>query len=395
MICIYIINLMQFNYALVHRAFYNNIMGSIQKNYYVFFQDEKKDFIDNPKKLRICSVSQPTSPIESSNLEGAKAVLINNKIFIGRRTKRIHSYDCTTKKWEALPEAPVKNYALANYQGQLVIVGGINGSTLSGSVYCYYDKKWLDCGIVPITNEDGTVENITFPSLVIPRKNAVAIGFDKCLIVLGGEVHKSGLLSVFSSADLNSVEVYYGGSNRWYKGSDLPQKGSSMQYVCADRCLFLLHPGESNVVYCSLDQLVTTSTTGSICEVWHTVKNHRVNFNYSSLAVYNKTLLTLAGDGSDGHVYAYKPNENKRPWRNVECKPSLPAIKNACCLQISQHELFLCGGDFGIMPNQAFQVGYLLTVEESSVDDESGKTSSAGHKISLGKKKQPLVNSLH
>ena len=346
------------------------------------FQDQKKDFIDDHKKLRITSALQQSS-IADTHFEGAKAVLLEGKIFIGRATDTIHSYDCKTKKWAALPKVPVEKYAIASYQGQLVIVGGstATGDVLSGNVYCYNNREWLD-GIVPITNEDGEVENVHFPAINTPRKNAAAVGFENFLIVFGGE-GKGGFIT---SGYLKSVEICCGIPKKWCKGPDLPQKDTLMQCIVADGYFYLLHSGGRNIMYCSLNELVKTATVGfSSKEMWHSIERH-VPYARCSLVVYNNTLLVLAGASSDGHVYAYDPKETK--WVKVYCISTLPTIKNACCLQYRQGELFLCGGYIGMLPNQIAQSGYLLTVEESVTDEKDKSFSHSSHsKTSSGKKK--------
>ena len=279
---------------------------------------------------------------------------------MGRATRTILAYDRILQKWEALPEAPVKNYAIANYQGQLVIVGGANGSTLSGSVYCYDDGQWLDRNI---------------PAMNLPRENAIAVGFDKHLIVMGGVSSKVGGLL---TSVLKNVEVYWEQLRQWYTGPDLPRQGLLMQSASADRHLYILHPDGWTVRYCSLDQLVNAAKNGCCPELlWHKLEK-RVPYTRCSLAVYNNTLITLAGAGSDGHVYAYNPRENT--WTRLICsEPSLtlPSIKNACCLQVGQLELFLCGGDIEIM-NQTGQAAYQVTVEESGGGVSGGRVSGGG-----------------
>ena len=286
-----------------------------------------------------------------SSMEGAKAVLLQGKVYMGRATQTVLTYDRVLRKWDSLPETPVEKYAIASYQGQLVIVGGSTtaGSVhVSGQVYCYKDGEWSDRVI---------------PAMNVPRENAIAVGFENYLIVLGGVTFKAGIFTNI----LKSTEIYWDKSKKWYMGPDLPRQGFLMQCVSADRYIFLLHPDGWTIRYCSLDQLVRVAMMGDSPKgLWHSLEKS-VPYTRCSLVVYDNTLLTLAGAGSNGHVYAYNPKETK--WVRVHCTDStLPAIKNSCCLRVGQQELFVCGGDIDMM-NQTSQAGYLLTVEESTMND--------------------------
>ena len=332
---------------------------------YLFFLNlfqDIRDFINNHKVLNIRGASKPSLPF--SHVEGAKAVLIRGKVYMGRATNTILSYDRIIGKWDSLPPAPLKNYAIASYKSQLVLVGGTNNNTVSGDVYCYDEenRSWLNDIICPLKRA---------------RENAVAIGHLNYLIVLGGV----GTKVRFFTNILKSIEVYCGRSREWYQGPNLPREGFVLQCISASNHLYILHPDGWTIRYCSLDQLVRGATSGGTHVVWQSI-NRSIPYTRCSIAVYNDTLLTLAGAGSDGNIYAYYPVDKK--WWRVQCVRSLPAIKNASCLQLGTTELFLCGGDIDMM-NQTSQAGYLLTVEDTAGgnDQQQQQQSSDGTGNSL------------
>ena len=291
--------------------------------------------------------------MEYKHVEGAKAVVLQGKVYMGRATTTVQSYDRVLQIWETLPEAPVKNYCMVDYQSQLVLAGGFNGVSLVSDLYVYHEeeRRW--------SNND-------IPPMQIPREKATAASFGKYIVILGGSIHR---MWGFGSSSLKSVEVYDGVTRQWYNGPDLPRAGCLMQSACADEFLYLLNPDGWTIRYCSLNLLVDTAVrSGSREGIWQTV-GRSVPYTCCSLTVYNQTLITLAGAGSDGHVYAYNPKNKK--WEKIECSVSLPAIKNACCLQVGQKELILCGGDIDMM-NKTARTGYYLCVEEPPQDNPDG-----------------------
>ena len=315
-----------------------------------------RDFVDNNKKLSVKGTRR--FHLSFSHVEGAKSVLLHGSVYMGRATDTIVSYNRVEGKWSSLPPAPVRNYAMANYEGQLVLVGGTKNNVASNDIYCFDEVKgeWLNDVIAPLKT---------------PRENAIAIDHLKNLIILGGTRPK-----LFGST-LKSIEVYCGISKQWFVGPDLPRAGFVLQCASAKGFLYLLYPDGWTIRYCSLNQLVKIALNGYEQEgLWMSI-NRNVPYTRCSLAVYNDTLLALAGAGSDGHIYAYYPKDER--WKRVSCLGSLPAIKNASCLHVGQTELFLCGGDIDMM-HQTSQAGYLLMVEEPTPSDDgtSGRHSGSG-----------------
>ena len=295
-----------------------------------------------------------------SHVEGAKAVLLQGTVYMGRATETILSYNRVDGKWNSLPPAPVRNYAIVNYEGRLTLVGGSCDHVLSKNVYCYDEvaRSWSKDEIPPIKT---------------PRENAIAVSHMKHLIVMGGVTSKA----IFFADILKSIEVYCDkfGTKQWINGPDMPRPGFVLQYASAQDHLYLLHPDGWTIRYCSLDHLVKATLNQTKDRgLWKSI-TRSIPFTRCSLTVYDNTLLTVAGAGSDGHIYAYYPKNEK--WERVSCLGSLPAIKNGSCLQVGQFELFLCGGDIDMM-NQTSQAGYLLAVEEPTSndgDDSDGRLS--------------------
>lgn len=124
--------------------------------------------------------------------------------------------------------------------------------------------------------------------------------------------------------------------------------------------------------------------------IWFSIDKH-VPFSRCSLAVIGHALLALAGNGSDGHIYTYYP-KGKPQWKKVSCVGSLPAVRNACCLELMNDELFFFGGDIDMM-NQTEQAGYIISIDDGSTTG-SGDISSASLTSSIGSATTTLSTSV-
>ena len=124
--------------------------------------------------------------------------------------------------WQLLA-SPCNNGALAVYRDQLVVVGGTLGySNVTSKVWVLDEKEheWTE-GIPPMPTA---------------RCDAVAMGVDEYLTVLGGSCED---VSSFSGS-INVVEIYDG--HQWMKTDPLPVSCSNLWSVCIPQWL-LFHNG--------------------------------------------------------------------------------------------------------------------------------------------------------
>ena len=133
-----------------------------------------------------------------------------------------------------------------------------------------------------------------------------------------------------------------------------------LQSVAQDGFLYILSSKGWMLQYCSLADLVRSSEVMLKENLWKSIARS-VPHSRCCIAVFNNTLLAIAGAESGGSIYAFNPKHTR--WQKIISHNSLPAIKNACCLPVGVKDLFLCGGDIGLMAD-APQSAYSLTLEE-------------------------------
>ena len=278
--------------------------------------------------------------------QGTQVVCVQRKVFIGGDTDWILVYDCDANSCEQFSSPDkCKNYALVEYQNQLVLLGG----TIDGKkVYVRTSDSWNDKQIKPMQ---------------IARENATAVGHIDYIVVFGG----LGRTKFFYTS-LKHIEVYNGTNHTWELVGYLPYSGYLIQKcVSNDRFLFILDHDGRKVQYCALDRLVKCN-----CE-WKSV-GRKTHHKYSCLCVVDDTLFAIAGVSSDGNVYTFDSRSNK--WKRVIYSGSscLPAITNANCVPLddSNRELFICGRDSDIM-GRPCKEAYIVSIKENSNQVETSE----------------------
>ena len=271
------------------------------------------------------------------SLSEAQAVLINGKVYAGRKTSTIWVYDTVKSRWSKHHDAPVTNYAIASYKGKLVLVGGTSGTTMNSRVHVWEaeEDRW---------NGDD------IPQLNDARDVAVAVEYKHYLIVCGGR--RKGFLQTTSSS--KTVEVYDGQS--WHYAASMPQDGAFLQATVSGGYLYVLNPSTRWITYCSLDALIASSL-GSLPEfekksIWKTLP-HQVHYLSGCLTVLGGCLVAVAGINSRGYVFMYYPAELK--WASIKIKgpTAISPVRNPCSVILSDTEVLICGGDLDIMAAQA------------------------------------------
>ena len=278
--------------------------------------------------------------------QGTQVVCVQRKVFIGGDTDWILVYDCDANSCERFSSPDkCKNYALVEYQSQLVLVGG----TIDGKkVFVRTSDNWNDKQIKPMQ---------------IARENATAVGHIDYIIVFGGLSHTK-----FFYTSLKHIEVYNGINQTWELVGCLPYSGYLIQKcVSNDKFLFILDHDGRKIQYCGLDRLVKCN-----CE-WKSV-DRKAHHKYSCLCVIDDALFAFTGASSDGNVYNFESDRGK--WKRVIYSGSarLPAITNANCVPLddSNRELFICGRDSDIM-GRPCKDAYIVSIKENSSEVETSE----------------------
>ena len=308
--------------------------------------------------LTVQEVTQERSSLP--HIKGAQAVFIKGKVYIGRATPSVWFYDRILEKWIKLDQdAPVKNYALACYQDQLVLVGGSDlEGKISSQVLVWKEGK----------NE---WDSDTIHKMGHSRENPAAIGYGMYLIAMGGT--STSLQGLFVTT-LKNIEIY--DSKQWSQAASLPRPGYMVQCIEEDDYLYILNSDGWTIRFCHLPSLISTAKNKSkVKHLWKEI--HRdVPHTRSCVSVFGNNLLAVAGAGSDGSIYAYEPskkNPSQGHWKKVACNGFLPAIKNAYCLPVGTREMFLCGGDIDMF-TEAPRTSFTLVIgrRSSLIDDVPG-----------------------
>ena len=81
-------------------------------------------------------------------------MIIQGKVYVGRVSPSLWVFDVLARSWDKLPhDAPVRNYALANFQGQLALIGGSMNTQVSKQVYVWSQETWDPDKIQPMIEE--------------------------------------------------------------------------------------------------------------------------------------------------------------------------------------------------------------------------------------------------
>ena len=110
----------------------------------------------------------------------------------------LHTYECSTEKWEELPSCPYRNSGLIIIDRELTAVGGHDGSRRTNKLYTLRQRKWVE----------------KYPPMNTARSSPAVVSTSD-VIVIGGSV---GGLDWTATVELFQVK-----SRRWHKLTDLPQ----------------------------------------------------------------------------------------------------------------------------------------------------------------------------
>ena len=275
-------------------------------------------------------------------MEFGQAVRIKNKVYFGGGLgcgPEVYVYDPVTEKFDTLPPTSVQGFAMALYQQQLVLVGGIDVAT----------KK--PTGNIAIWDENKRSWSHSLPSMPTPRKYAAAVSYGAFLITAGGSSQTTAT---------NVVEIYNGSSKQWFTAQSLPQACQLMRSFEHSHHWFLTGGEEqkTSVYYTSLDSLVNDDdpTKTSKHEVWKKIPTN-TPLKSSSIAVVKNRLLAIGGwalesaiAGSSA-IYGYFPSS--QTWKEIG--DMTYACNASCSIVLSNGELLVFSGNSSIIQKVLFR----------------------------------------
>ncbi len=257
----------------------------------------------------------------------ACAVVLNGKVYVGGGNAFggdqfiIQVYTPERDGWSRLPECPVKSFAMAVVNQQLVVVGGYSRDHRPQSAVLVWDspsQQWTS----------------PYPNMPTTRWSAAAVGYQHFLVVAGG---------FGGGSYLTTVEILNTSTKRWYAAAPLPVRCSSLTPALVGDTLYLLNSPNKQLFSTSLPTLVShaTSTPRAPPPTWEVADTELILS--TAVSLYN-FLLAVGGmddrDRCSSAIRLYNP-QTKR-WTKVG---DVPAALSACsCAVLSSGELVVLGG---------------------------------------------------
>ena len=254
----------------------------------------------------------------------AQAVLLGDKVYMGGgdmysaagSSAALLIYNFTVDSWDLL-DTPTEDYALTTYNSQLVLVGGIDPTTMNVT-----NQLWV--------LDEQQYWTQPFPPMKIQCCRASAVNMDHHLIVAGGLDDELDPLDV--------VQVYDG--HQWKKAQPLPKAGHCMKSSVLNGVWYLAGGDEQGkeVIYTSLFSLIATTSSDNVF-VWKKLPN--VPLEWATPVKIGKNLATVGGNFFSSAIYVYFYPTNS--WVYVEDLPV--ACHSTCTVVLPTGELLAVGGE--------------------------------------------------
>ncbi len=269
---------------------------------------------------------------------GACAVVLNGKVYVGggnagsevseEDTLIIQVYTPGSDGWSRLPECPVKWFAIAVLNQQLVLVGGISHGHILQSTVLVWDS----------TSQRWTTP---YPNMPTAQWLPAAIGYQQFLVVAGG----------IDTSSLTTVEILNSSTKQWSTASPLPIGCHRLTPALVGDTLYLLggeldSSSNKQVFSISLPAFVShaTSTSRAPPPAWEVTDT---DLTYSTAVSLHNSLLAVGGMDDQGRrssaISLYNPQT--RQWTKVGDVPA--ALYRVSCTILSSGELLVLGGTDG------------------------------------------------
>jgi len=201
-------------------------------------------------------------------MDSAKAVVMGKKVYVGGGdTDRDHvrhhvfQYNTSTDEWSCLPPHPEIVFAMAQFQRNLITVGGqgaVGGVDITGKVYRFKEEfqEWEEF-LKPMPTARYGLSVATTQSAIIASGGSTGVRDDNPVVCA-------------------TVEVYSNETSQWYTADPLPAPYYAItSIIIADTCYLLGGNDAGNtpvsaVLYASLTSLLQKATSPTLQSASHT-----------------------------------------------------------------------------------------------------------------------------
>lgn len=262
-------------------------------------------------------------------------------------------FESTVKleKWQAY-DTPVVFYALAVFNSQLTLVGGMKLDHGGKNVRpkSVTDEIWMSSNGA---SSNGASWQKQLPSMPTKRcfSSAVSTGNPQCLIVAGGNGYVNPPNAIFENVDgygygrperdigeLSTVEIYR--RDQWFSVLDLPKPCCHMKSVVHAQILYLMGGSEQelNIFSCNLDTLMRWSGSMTLGSIWSTSVAALTN---ACPVTFGEHLVTVGGlVESSALILGYF--DCIQDWKEIG---NLPVeVFDTAALELPSGEIIVIGG---------------------------------------------------
>ena len=273
-----------------------------------------------------------------------QAVVMREKVYVGggragEDRKQVFQYDPSRNGWSRLPPHHVMLFAMAQFMGHLITVGGeiLGGGYATGKVYRFIEQsqKWEEF-LKPMPTGRVCPSVATTQSAIIASGGATGIRDGK-------------------PVPCSTVEVYSSETSQWHTADPLPVPSLGMTSVTIADTWYLLGgighdtehiPTVLNTPLTTLIQRTTSPThqSASPMAVWKTLPDTPLNL--SAAASLSGYLLAIGGwdekTPSSSAVYLFLPLSNS--WVRATAGDLPEPCYYCTTVQLSSNQLLVVGG---------------------------------------------------
>ncbi len=249
----------------------------------------------------------------------------------------LFQYDPERDGWATLPPCPVRRFALAQFQGHIITVGGVvhKGYYTTNKLHRYKEEsqEW---------------EEFLLP-LPTARRDLSVITTQSAIIACGG-IDSAGGVCV-------TVEVYTVETGQWHAADPLPIPCYQMTSITiADTCYLLggcdrSYQPVKTVLCAPVPSVVVKATSpprglASIFNrsLWKTLQDTPLTM--STAACLSGCLLAVGGRDdrcqNSPVIHMFQPQTNS--WARMTSGDLPVAVKQAAAIQLPDNKLVVCGG---------------------------------------------------
>ena len=277
-----------------------------------------------------------------------QVVVMGEKVYIGggdtergEDCKQVFQYDPSRNEWSRLPLHQVFYFAMVQFKGNLITVGGVltYSNSITGKVYYFKEQsqRWEEF-LKPMSTARYSLSVATTQSAIVASGGATGVRDDGIPVTCA------------------TVEVYSSETSQWYTADPLPEPCGAMTSVTIADTWYQLGGGGgtgdkslTTVLCAPLTALIQKATSpthqsASHMSVWKTLPD--TPMKRSTAASLSGNLLAVGGYNvstpSSPALYAFLPLTNS--WVRVTTG-ELPEPRHFCtAVQLSSDRLLVVGG---------------------------------------------------